>query len=86
MLVLPNMNFGFATGRFRFITSFCGHLLRYHKRMASIESQIVEVLVDRVLSGGSLNWAQVRRRNHPIKTSIVFSNNLDFQSFIFKLQ
>ena len=33
--------------------------------MASIASQIVVVLVKRVLNDGSVNWPQVRRRYHP---------------------
>ena len=45
------------------ITRFCGHLPRYYKRMASIVSQIVVVLGNRKLSGGSVNWPWVRRRN-----------------------
>ena len=32
------------------MTSFCGHLPRYHKRMASIGSYIVVILVNRELS------------------------------------
>ena len=45
------------------ITSFCGHLPRYHYRMASIVSQIVVVLVNRELSVGSVNRPHVSRHN-----------------------
>ena len=42
------------------ITSFCGHRLRYHQRMAFIISQIVVDLVKRELSAG-----RSRRHNQP---------------------
>ena len=41
------------------ITSFYGHLPRYHYQMASIVSQIVVVLVNRELSDESVNWPHV---------------------------
>ena len=45
------------------VTSICGNLPRC--RMASIISQIVVVLVNRMLSDGSVSWPRVRRRNLP---------------------
>ena len=45
-----------------YITSFYGHLPRYHWRTASIVSQIVLILINRKLSDGSVNWPRVRRR------------------------
>ena len=47
------------------ITSFCGHLPRYHWRMVSIVSQTDVVLVNRRLSNESFNWAHVSMRNYP---------------------
>ena len=38
--------------------------------MTSIVSHIVVVLVIRVLSDGSVNWSQVKRRNQPQKPVI----------------
>ena len=43
--------------------------------MASIASRIVVVLVNRMLSKTSVNWPQVRKRNHPQKPVMNDHNN-----------
>ena len=56
--------------------------------MASIVSQIAVVLVNRVLSGGSVNWPPARRHYHPLypvmqhgEDSMLF-NHLQFVHFV----
>ena len=45
--------------------------------MASIVSQIVVVLANRVLSDGSVNWPHVIRRSYPQKPVLLYFLSLD---------
>ena len=61
------------------ITSFCGNLPRYHYRMSSIFSQIFVVLVNRDLSGGSINWPRVwMRQFFPELNSVESTESVEF--------
>ena len=55
------------------ITSCCEHLPRYHYRVASIVSQIVVILMNRVLSDRLVNWPCVSGWNYPKMLVMVLS-------------
>ena len=66
----------------KIITSFCGYLSRCHDHMAFVVSHIVVVLVNRVLSEGSVKWLHVRRCNYPKKLVMIakISHEYKFES------